>query len=171
NNFGPYQYPEKLIPLFVTNALQEESLPLYGDGTNVRDWLYVEDHCDAIRFLIEHGQEGEAYNIAAGNEMQNIEITRMILSVLDKDESSIQFVTDRKAHDRRYALDTTKIHALGWTPAHRGTAGFKQALRETIHWYVANESWWKPLKKGDFLDYYKRRYQLELSNQESEDQD
>ncbi len=170
NNFGPYQYPEKLIPLFVTNALQEEPLPLYGDGTNVRDWLYVEDHCDAICFLIEHGAEGEAYNIAAGNEMQNIEITRMILSVLDKDESFIQFVTDRKAHDRRYALETTKINALGWTPIHRGTSGFETALLETIQWYRENDSWWKPLKSGDFLEYYKQHYQLELSNQEGEEQ-
>lgn len=164
NNFGPCQYPEKLIPLFVTNAIDEQPLPLYGDGKNVRDWLHVEDHCHAVCFLIEHGADGEAYNVAAGNERENIGITQMILSALGKAESLIAPVKDRQAHDRRYALDWTKIHDLGWSPQYTGEAGFRKGLEQTIQWYQEHEAWWRPLKSGEFLEYYKRHYQIDLSN-------
>lgn len=141
NNFGPYQYPEKLIPLFITNALRNKKLSLYGDGKNVRDWLYVLDNCDAIDLVMHKGRNGEIYNIASGNEYTNIEITRMILEELRKPESLIEFVPDRKGHDRRYSLDTAKIKKLGWKPEHE----FETALKETIKWYRENEWWWKPL--------------------------
>lgn len=141
NNFGPYQYPEKLIPLFVTNALKNKKLPLYGDGKNVRDWLYVLDNCDAIDLVMHKGREGQIYNIGSGNEITNIEITMLILKELNKPESLIEFVSDRKGHDRRYSLDITKIKKLGWKPRH----DFKTALSETVRWYVENEWWWKPL--------------------------
>jgi len=164
NNFGPYQYPEKLIPLFVTNAIDDQPLPLYGDGKNVRDWLHAADHCDAVCFLIEHGTDGEAYNIAAGNERENIGITRMILASLGKPESLITPVKDRQAHDRRYALDWSKIRNLGWSPRYTGDAGFRKGLQETVQWYREHEAWWRPLKSGEFLEYYKRHYRMELSN-------
>lgn len=141
NNFGPYQYPEKLIPLFITNALRNKKLPLYGDGKNVRDWLYVLDNCDAIDLVMHKGKEGEIYNIGSGNEITNIDITTMILKELHKPESLIEFVLDRKGHDRRYSLDTTKIKKLGWKPRH----DFKTALSKTIRWYAENEWWWKSL--------------------------
>jgi len=165
NNFGPYQYPEKLISLFVTNAIDDQALPLYGDGKNVRDWLYVEDHCDAIRFLIEHGEESETYNIGGGNERQNIEITKTILELVGRDESLIQPVEDRKGHDRRYALDTTKLEELGWRPEHAGKAGFREAMKMTVEWYKNNEQWWRPLKSGEFLEYYKSHYKMELESE------
>ena len=141
NNFGPYQYPEKLIPLFITNALRNKKLPLYGDGKNVRDWLYVLDNCDAIDLVMHKGKEGDVYNIGSGNETTNIDITTMILKELHKQESLIEWVPDRKGHDRRYSLDATKIKKLGWKPKH----DFKAALGETIRWYVENEWWWKSL--------------------------
>ena len=141
NNFGPYQYPEKLIPLFITNALRNKKLPLYGDGKNVRDWLYVLDNCDAIDMVMNKGKTGEIYNIGSGNETTNIDITAMILKELQKPESLIDFVPDRKGHDRRYSLNNTKIRKLGWKPEH----DFKAALRKTIRWYAGNEWWWKPL--------------------------
>lgn len=141
NNFGPYQYPEKLIPLFITNALINKKLPLYGDGKNVRDWLYVLDNCDAIDLVMHKGKQGEIYNIGSGNEIKNIDITTMILKKLHKSESLIEWVPDRKGHDRRYSLDATKIKKLGWKPKHN----FKTALGETIRWYMENEWWWKPL--------------------------
>lgn len=141
NNFGPYQHPEKLIPLFITNALKNKKLPLYGDGRNVRDWLYVLDNCDAIDLVMHKGKNGEIYNIASGNEYTNIEITKMILEELQKPESLIEFVPDRKGHDRRYSLDITKIKKLDWKPEHE----FESALKETIKWYKENEWWWKPL--------------------------
>lgn len=141
NNFGPYQYPEKLIPLFITNALRNKKLPLYGDGKNIRDWLYVLDNCDAIDLVMHKGKEGEIYNIGSGNEITKIEITRLILQELHMPESLIEFVADRKGHDRRYSLDAAKVRALGWKPAH----DFNTALRETIKWYMENESWWEPL--------------------------
>ena len=141
NNFGPYQYPEKLIPLFITNALRNKKLPLYGDGKNVRDWLYVLDNCDAIDLVMHKGKEGDVYNIGSGNETTNIDITTMILKELHKPESLIEWVPDRKGHDRRYSLDATKIKKLGWKPKH----DFKAALGETIRWYVENEWWWKSL--------------------------
>lgn len=141
NNFGPYQYPEKLIPLFITNALRNKKLPLYGDGKNVRDWLYVLDNCDGIDMVMNKGKEGEIYNIGSGNEITNIDITTMLLKELHKPESLIEFVLDRKGHDRRYSLDTTKIKKLGWKPRH----DFKTALSKTIRWYAENEWWWKSL--------------------------
>ena len=144
NNFGPYQYPEKLIPLFITKLLEGKKVPLYGDGQNIRDWLYVEDNCKAIAQVLHHGKNGEAYNIGGGNEKKNIDITRTLLGILKKDESMIQYVEDRKGHDRRYALDSTKIESeLGWKP---GT-DFEEGLRKTVEWYVENNEWWRKLKK------------------------
>ena len=154
NNFGPNQYPEKFIPLFITNALEGKPLPLYGDGRNVRDWIHVEDHCAAIDFLITRGQLGETYNIGGGNEVENIEIARRILRRLDKPESLIQLVKDRPGHDRRYSLDARKLAALGWRPQ-RDFAG---ALEGTVDWYVQNESWWHKIKSGDFKKYYTAQY-------------
>jgi len=156
NNFGPYQYPEKLMPLFITNALEDKSLPLYGDGKNIRDWLFVEDHCEALLYLIRKGTIGETYNIGSGNEMQNIEITNLILKYLEKPSSLIKPVRDRLGHDRRYALDCTKLHSLGWRPA----VNFNKGVRTTIEWYKSNEEWWKKIKSGEFLEFYKSHYKL-----------
>ncbi len=141
NNFGPYQYPEKLIPLFVTNALEGKSLPLYGDGMNVRDWLYVLDNCEAVDFVLHKGKEGEIYNIGGDNELPNIEITREILRISGKPSSLIQFVQDRPGHDWRYSINSDKIKKLGWRPRH----AFKEALEQTIRWYQENEWWWRKL--------------------------
>lgn len=138
NNFGPYQNREKLIPLFITNALQDKQLPLYGDGLNVRDWLFVEDNCEAIETVLEKGKAGEIYNIGSGNEKTNIEITKLILKLLSKPESLIKYVADRLGHDRRYSLDTAKIRALGWKPKH----SFDEAMKLTVEWYKDNEKWW-----------------------------
>ena len=154
NNFGPYQYPEKVIPLFITNALEGRPLPLYGDGRNVRDWLYVLDHCEAIDLVLRKGVEGEVYNIGGGTEVENVVLTEKILRLLGKPESLIQPVKDRPGHDRRYALDCGKLKALGWRPTHE----FDGALRETVRWYEANEAWWRPLKSGEFHDYYRKQY-------------
>jgi len=156
NNFGPYQYPEKLIPLFVTNAIENKALPIYGDGLNVRDWIYVEDHCYAIDFLIENGLEGEVYNIGAGSEKTNLEITELILHHLKKPASLKTFVTDRLGHDRRYSVDCTQIRKLGWKPHH----SFEDALGKTIQWYIENEHWWRKIKSGEYLEYYKKQYKL-----------
>lgn len=143
NNFGPYQYPEKIIPLFITNALEDKPLPLYGDGMNVRDWLYVIDNCEGIDLILHRGREGEIYNIGGGNELRNIDLTRMVLKILGKPESLIQPVKDRPGHDRRYSLDSSKIEReLGWTP----NFNFERALEETVKWYVDNHWWWKKLK-------------------------
>jgi len=144
NNFGLYQYPEKVIPLFITNALGNKSLPLYGDGMNVRDWLFVLDNCEAIDLVMQEGEIGEIYNIASGVEKTNIEITRTILKELGKPESLINYVKDRLGHDRRYSLDCTKIRKLGWKPNH----SVEEALKTTIQWYIENEWWWKPLIKN-----------------------
>lgn len=144
NNFGPYQYPEKLIPLFITNLLEDRKVPLYGDGLYIRDWIHVIDNCIAIEFILNKGATGEIYNIAAGNEITNIELTRMILKELEKDETFIEHVKDRPGHDRRYSLDCSKIRKLGW----KTKSSFKKALRETIDWYKNNETWWKKLKKS-----------------------
>jgi len=141
NNFGPYQYPEKFIPLFVINALKNKPLPLYGDGKNVRDWLYVIDNCEAIDIILHKGKTGEIYNIGGGNERMNIDVARMILKSLGMPESLIKFVEDRKGHDRRYALDSGKIKKLGWKPESK----FEERLRETVKWYMDNEWWWKKL--------------------------
>ncbi len=154
NNFGPNQYPEKVIPLFVTNALEDRPLPLYGDGKHLRDWLYVLDNCAAIDLVLHAGEPGEVYNIAGGTELENIALTREILRLLGKPESLIQPVKDRPGHDRRYAMDCRKIRALGWKPTH----DFGGALAETVRWYRENETWWRPLKNGGFKTYYARQY-------------
>jgi len=143
NNFGPYQHPEKLIPHFVTHLIEGKKVPVYGTGGNVRDWIHVNDHCRALEFLLERGCSGEIYNIGGGNEKTNLEITNMILRLLKKDSSMIEFVTDRPGHDLRYSLDCSKIHAMGWRPGHT----FGTALQDTITWYLQNEWWWRPLKK------------------------
>jgi dTDP-glucose 4,6-dehydratase len=156
NNFGPYQYPEKFIPLFVTNALEDKSLPLYGKGTNVRDWLYVEDHCRAIELVIERGKLGEVYNVGANKEVQNITIAEKIVALLGKPRNLIHFVPDRLGHDKRYALDCSKIRTLGWKPE----TEFEQALALTVHWYQENTDWWRKIKERsrDFKNFYEAYY-------------
>lgn len=143
NNYGPYQFPEKLIPFFTTNLLQGKKVPVYGTGRNIRDWLYVIDHCRAIDFILQHGEPGEIYNIGGGAERTNLDITRKILELLGKDESMIEYVPDRKGHDFRYSLDFGKLRKLGWKPAYR----FDDALEATVEWYVENDWWWRPLKE------------------------
>jgi dTDP-glucose 4,6-dehydratase len=154
NNFGPYQYPEKVIPLFITNALDDQPLPLYGDGLNVRDWLYVLDHCEAIDLMLHEGQDGETYNVGGNKELTNLELTKAILDLMGKPESLIQFVEDRPGHDRRYSLDCTKIHELGWQPRH----DFGKALEATVDWYTDNRWWWEKIKTGEYASYYQRQY-------------
>lgn len=154
NNYGPYQHPEKFIPLFITNAIEGLKLPLYGDGRQERDWIHVEDHCAAIDFIIENGKEGEVYNIGGGNEKQNIDTALFILNVLAKDKSMIENVKDREGHDRRYALDCTKLKSLGWKPQ----IDFEEGLRDTIKWYEENEQWWKQIKNDEFMKYYETQY-------------
>ena len=156
NNYGPYQFPEKVIPLFATNAIDEVPLPLYGDGGNVRDWLHVTDHCRAIDLLIEKGSTGEVYNVGGGNEVANVDLTHRILDALGKPRSLIRPVADRPGHDRRYCLDTTKLRSLGWSPQ----IAFAAGLRDTLEWYRANEGWWRPLKEQDsqFKSYYQTQY-------------
>jgi len=159
NNFGPYQFPEKLIPLVILNALDGRDLPIYGDGLNVRDWLYVEDHCDAVAFVLERGTAGEIYNIGGGREMMNIEITDLILRELGKPDSLKKYVADRPGHDRRYSLDISKIRRLGWSPRHT----FEQAVTETIAWYVANEQWWRRIQSGEYRQYVEKMYGRRLA--------
>ena len=155
NNYGPYHFPEKLIPLMIINALHDKPLPVYGAGLNVRDWLYVEDHCEAVDLVMRQGREGEVYNIGGHNEMQNIEIVRLICRRLGKPESLITHVTDRKGHDLRYAIDPTKIHnELGWLPQTKFTDG----IEKTIDWYLTHEDWWQPIVTGEYMDYYERMY-------------
>ncbi len=155
NNYGPYQFPEKLIPLMIVNALTGKPLPVYGDGSNIRDWLYVEDHCRGIERVLEAGQPGEVYNIGGHNEYPNIEIVKMILAALDQPESLIEFVTDRKGHDRRYAIDASKIdRELGWRPRY----SFEEALPLTIRWYQAQTKWLQRVRDGAYRDYYARQY-------------
>jgi dTDP-glucose 4,6-dehydratase len=155
NNYGPYQFPEKLIPLMITKALAEEKLPVYGKGENVRDWLYVEDHCRAIDLILHKGQEGEVYNIGGHNEKSNLEVVKTILKELDKPESLITFVEDRAGHDLRYAINPTKISdELGWKP----TILFDEGIKKTIKWYLDNKEWWKNILSGDYKYYYKRMY-------------
>lgn len=144
NNYGPYQFPEKMIPLFVTNLLDGKKVPVYGDGLNERDWLYVEDHCSAIHLLVKEGTLGEVYNIGANAQVTNLDLTRRLLEATGRDESFIEFVTDRPGHDRRYAVDSSKIRALGWAPAH----SLETRLTDTIEWYKNRSDWWQPLKKG-----------------------
>jgi dTDP-glucose 4,6-dehydratase len=156
NNYGPYQYPEKVIPLFITNALDDKPLPLYGDGRNVRDWLYVKDHAAAIDFLLDAGEPGETYNIAGGNEAENIEITRKVLRLLERPESLIRFVDDRPGHDRRYSLDAGKLARLGF----RSETPFDAGLAETVRWYREREDWWRPVKERDaaYQEFYRTQY-------------
>jgi len=154
NNFGPYQYPEKVIPLFITNAVDGEPLPLYGDGLQIRDWLFVDDHCDALETVLARGDPGATYNVGGGNELTNIELTRAILEMMGKPISLVRSVPDRAGHDRRYSVDTTKLRGLGWAPAHT----FADALRLTVDWYLERTDWWRPLKSGEYLDYYRRQY-------------
>ena len=155
NNYGPYHFPEKLIPLMIINALHDKSLPVYGEGINVRDWLYVEDHCRAIDLIVRKGTVGEVYNVGGHNEMRNIDIVKLICKTLDKPEALITFVTDRKGHDMRYAIDPTKIHnELGWLPETK----FEDGLKKTIQWYLDNEDWWQPIVSGEYIDYYEIMY-------------
>lgn len=155
NNYGPRQYPEKLIPLIITNALEDKPLPVYGDGKNVRDWLWVEDHCRGVWAALVRGQTGQVYNFGGASERENIVIVRTILSALGKPESLIRYVNDRPGHDRRYAIDFTKAkNELGWAPLQR----FEEGLQKTVDWYVENQAWWRPLRDQTFDDYYKRHY-------------
>uniref|UniRef100_A0A6M3MDK9 Putative GDP-mannose 4,6-dehydratase n=1 Tax=viral metagenome TaxID=1070528 RepID=A0A6M3MDK9_9ZZZZ len=155
NNFGPYQYPEKLVPLFITNLIEEKKVPLYGDGMNVREWLYVKDACDAIDYIIENGEDGEIYNVGGDIELTNIAITYAILEGLGKDYSYIEQVNDRPGHDRRYSIDTEKVCKLGWSPK----IDFVDAMSETIGWYKSNNSWWSAIKeKEDYKKYYEKQY-------------
>ncbi|HBC27836.1 MAG TPA: dTDP-glucose 4,6-dehydratase [Ruminococcaceae bacterium] len=155
NNYGPYQFPEKLIPLMIANALNDKPLPVYGKGRNVRDWLYVEDHCAAIDLILREGREGEIYNIGGHNERTNLQVVGAILKELGKPESLIRFVTDRPGHDRRYAIDPAKIHGeLGWEPA----TGFEDGIRRTVRWYLENRPWWEHIISGEYQNYYAKMY-------------
>ncbi len=157
NNYGPYQFPEKLIPLMILNSLNNKKLPVYGDGMNIRDWIYVIDHNIAINMIFEKGKNGEVYNIGASNEMPNIEIIKLILKYLGKDEDLIQYVKDRPGHDRRYAIDSSKLqNELGWRPKFT----FEQAIEHTIDWYVKNKEWWKKIISGEYLNYYSKQYMM-----------
>lgn len=154
NNIGPYQYPEKVVPLFITNALDDVPLPLYGDGRQQRDYQFVLDHCEGIDLVLHHGKIGETYNVGTEREIYNIDMARLILKLLDKPESLIQHVQDRPGHDRRYSLDVSKLRGLGWEPAN----SFEEALEKTVQWYVANEWWWRKLKSGEYREYYNKQY-------------
>lgn len=155
NNYGPYHFPEKLIPLMIANALNDKKLPVYGKGENVRDWLYVEDHCSAIDLIIRKGKIGEVYNIGGHNERTNLEVVKTIIKELGKSEDLIEFVTDRPGHDRRYAIDPTKIHnELGWLPATK----FDDGIKKTIDWYLTHKFWWEKIISGEYKDYYFRMY-------------
>jgi len=154
NTYGPNQYPEKFIPLFVTNAIDDQPLPLYGDGRHLRDWLSVFDHCAAIEHVLHHGEAGTVYNIGGGNERKNLAVAEAILKYLGKPKSLIRFVHDRPGHDRRYAVDCTRLRALAWSP----TVSFETGLCETVDWYVKNEAWWRKIKSGEFRVYYERVY-------------
>lgn len=155
NNYGPYHFPEKLIPLMIANALNNKKLPVYGKGENVRDWLYVEDHCSAIDLIIRKGKVGEVYNIGGHNEKTNLEVVKTIIKELGKSEDLIEFVTDRPGHDRRYAIDPTKIHnELGWLPATK----FDDGIKKTIDWYLTHKSWWEKIISGEYKDYYDKMY-------------
>jgi dTDP-glucose 4,6-dehydratase len=155
NNFGPYQFPEKLLPLFISNALSDNELPLYGDGLNIRDWIYVLDNCRAVDLILHKGKKGEIYNISSNNEMTNLEMTRLILRKLGKSESLIKFVKDRPGHDRRYALDSSKLRKdLGWKPKY----SFEEGINKTVDWYLGNKTWWEKVKSGEYLEYYHKHY-------------
>jgi len=155
NNYGPYQFPEKLIPLMITNALENKKLPVYGDGKNIRDWLHVSDHCKAIDTVLQKGTFGEIYNIGGNNEWTNIDIVKVIIKELGKPESLIEYVKDRLGHDRRYAIDASKIlKELGWKPAYT----FEKGIKETVAWYLNNKEWWREIKTGKYLEYYSKQY-------------
>lgn len=163
NTYGPNQYPEKLIPLFVTNALDGETLPVYGDGRQIRDWLHVEDHCAAIELVVRQGASGEIYNVAASDERENIDVTERIVELTGASSSLIRYVDDRPGHDRRYSLDATKLRALGWRPGRL----FDDGLAETVDWYRSNRHWWEPIKSGQYLEYYRRQYAERLADSSS----
>ncbi len=155
NNYGPYQFPEKLIPLLITNAVEDEPLPIYGDGLNVRDWIHVEDHCRALANVLEKGREGEIYNIGGQGERTNLEIVNTVLELLDKPKSLIRYVTDRPGHDRRYAIDFSKLRSeLGWLPVYK----LEEGLKHTVRWYTRNEEWWRRIKTGAYRDFYQKHY-------------
>ncbi len=154
NTFGPRQYPEKLIPLFVTNAMDGQSLPVYGDGMQVRDWIYMDDHCTGIWAVLTKGASGEVYNVGGGQEKPNIEITKRVIELTGVDESIITYVKDRPGHDRRYSIDTAKLRGLGWAPSRT----FDEAMEETVAWYRDNRAWWEPIKSGEYLEYYAAQY-------------
>ena len=155
NNYGPYHFPEKLIPLMIINCLHDKPLPVYGEGLNVRDWLYVEDHCKAIDLIVRKGRIGEVYNVGGHNEMRNIDIVKLIIKELGKSEDLITYVTDRKGHDLRYAIDPTKIHnELGWLPETK----FADGIKKTIQWYLKNQDWWEPIISGEYTKYYEQMY-------------
>jgi len=155
NNYGPYQFPEKLIPLMISRALEDQALPIYGDGLNIRDWLYVEDHCSAIDLVIHKGRVGDVYNIGGNNERTNLHIVKTILAELNKPESLITYVEDRPGHDRRYGIDPAKItQELGWKPKHN----FETGIKETIQWYLKNKDWWTRIRSGEYQDYYAKQY-------------
>ncbi len=155
NNFGPYQFPEKLIPLMISNAIEDKELPIYGDGMHIRDWIYVEDHCRALDVVLHHGREGEVYNIGGRSEKPNLIVAQTILDRLGKPHSLIRFVADRPGHDRRYAIDFSKIEReLGWKP----TVSFEKGISRTVEWYLTHREWWKKIKTGEYLEYYKKMY-------------
>jgi dTDP-glucose 4,6-dehydratase len=154
NNIGPYHYPEKAVPLFTTNAIDDQPLPIYGDGMQMRDYQYVGDHCEGIDVVLHKGAHGEVYNVGTGVETHNIDMAREILALLGKPESLLTYVPDRAGHDRRYALDTSKLQALGWRSRHT----FDQALELTVRWFVENQDWWRPIKSGEYLEYYRKQY-------------
>jgi dTDP-glucose 4,6-dehydratase len=156
NCYGQFQYPEKFMPLFITNLLEDKKIPLYGRGLNVREWIYVADHCNAIDFILQKGEAGEIYNIGSGVEKKNAEITKIILEQLDKGLEMIEYVKDRPGHDLRYALDCRKLKKIGWQPEF----DFERAIKETVRWYKQNDWWWKPLKSGEYLEYYKKQYKI-----------
>ncbi len=156
NNYGPYQFPEKLMPLMISNAIENKELPIYGDGMHVRDWIYVEDHCRALDRVLQHGKAGEVYNIGGRSERPNLTVAKAILDRLGKPHSLIRFVTDRPGHDRRYAIDFSKIEGeLGWTPS----ISFEEGIRRTVEWYQTHREWWEKIKTGEYLDYYRRMYE------------
>lgn len=155
NNYGPFQFPEKFIPLLITNALEEREIPVYGDGLNVRDWTHVEDHCRALDMVIQKGRPGETYNVGGSCEKTNLELVKLVLDVLGKSQSLIKFVADRPGHDRRYALETAKMEReLGWEPS----VYFEKGIRDTVNWYIGNKDWWQRIKSGEYAKYYDRAY-------------
>ena len=158
NTYGPNQYPEKLIPLMITNAVEGEPLPVYGDGKQIRDWLWVEDHCAGIETVLREGEPGEVYNVGGDDERENVEIVERIVQLTGADPAQIRHVEDRAGHDRRYSLETKKLRKLGWKPRKR----FEDGLAETVAWYLANRLWWEPIKSGEYRDYYERQYGARL---------